>query len=209
MIYEHGARACLHACVQSLQGEVYTLPHPAYINGQRMATYQRVSIQPSAAPPVDIVSQHVWTSSVPDFIDRGAWLNVKAAPYLAQGDAHADDWASLQQALDDASKQGRGVYFPPGVYSISKPLMAKDGVALVGTAHHLCHIVPMPAQTSSSTFPLLTIGDEAGDIPVSPAVVYGLDVTTWSSTPNITSLAWHGKHPEGYLRQFGFWIKVR
>jgi hypothetical protein len=197
----------MHVC-QALDDKVYTLPHPAYINGKRTAAYQHVDVQPSATPPAALVSQHVWTSSVADFVDRGAWLNVKAAPYLAQGDAHTDDWASLQQVLEDASKQGKGVYFPPGVYSISRPLVAKDGVAVVGTAHHLCHIVPMAVQNSSSPFSLLTIGSEVGDVPSAPAIVYGLDVTTWSNTPHITSLVWHGKHPEGYIRQFGFWIKV-
>jgi hypothetical protein len=154
------------------------------------------------------MSQHVWTRAVPDFIDRGAWLNVKAAPYLAQGDAHTDDWASLQQVLKDASMQGKGVYFPPGVYSISKPLVASDGTALVGTAHHLCHIVPMMAQDNRSTFPLLTIGVENGPSPASPAILYGLNIITWTTTPHITPLAWHGKHSEGYIRQFGSWIKV-
>ncbi len=50
-------------------------------------------------------------------------INVKAAPYLAQGDGETDDTAAIQAAI--AENRTKLIYFPPGTYLVSDTLQAK------------------------------------------------------------------------------------
>ena len=50
----------------------------------------------------------------------------------AKGDGVNDDTKALNQAIIKASQQGKHVYFPPGCYLITGPVMTKDGVNLLG-----------------------------------------------------------------------------
>jgi hypothetical protein len=59
-----------------------------------------------------------------DWEERSDWLNVKTK-FGAMGDGKADDTAAIQSALDslkDGFDQPNTVYFPPGVYRITKTL---------------------------------------------------------------------------------------
>jgi hypothetical protein len=59
-----------------------------------------------------------------DWEERSDWLNVKTT-FGATGDGKADDTAAIQAALDslkDGFGQPNTVYFPPGVYRITKTL---------------------------------------------------------------------------------------
>lgn len=59
-----------------------------------------------------------------DWEERSDWLNVKTK-FGAIGDGKADDTAAIQSALDslkDGFNQPNTVYFPPGVYRITKTL---------------------------------------------------------------------------------------
>eukprot|EP00730_Choanoeca_flexa_P019543 TRINITY_DN9551_c0_g1_i1.p1 TRINITY_DN9551_c0_g1~~TRINITY_DN9551_c0_g1_i1.p1 ORF type:complete len:795 (+),score=134.21 TRINITY_DN9551_c0_g1_i1:141-2387(+) len=191
-----------------VEGHAYVFPHPAYVNGERYSDFVRFDADPALSLPEYLVTQHLWSASVPDFLDQGHFLNVRDDPYNAVGDGQSDDWTSLQQAIDDASLSGQNVYFPPGIYAVGKPLRSPDGVALVGTAHHLVHLVPLSTLPSSAAFAILTIGSASQTTaPERPAGVYGINIETWSNTPNVTPLLWQGQHPEGYVRQFGHWIK--
>ena len=54
---------------------------------------------------------------------KSEWVvNVREAPYRAQGDGVTDDSLAIQQAIDDVMGQHRVLYFPEGTYLISKTL---------------------------------------------------------------------------------------
>ncbi len=57
-------------------------------------------------------------------------LNVK--DFGATGDGNADDYQEFKAALDSAAKSGAKVLVPAGVYRLSKTLVLKDGVTIVG-----------------------------------------------------------------------------
>lgn len=65
------------------------------------------------------------TSSLP--ADSGI-VNVKAAPYRAQGDGRTDDTQAIQQAMNDCQATRRSVYLPEGTYLVSGTLAFKPGV---------------------------------------------------------------------------------
>jgi len=63
----------------------------------------------------------------------GGVLDVREAPYLAQGDGQADDGPAIQQALDDSGAAGGGVVFlPAGNYRVNTHLRIPAHVSLVG-----------------------------------------------------------------------------
>lgn len=53
------------------------------------------------------------------------WLNVKSAPFNANGGGVVDDYAALQACIDSALKTNGTVYIPTGTYSISAPLIVQ------------------------------------------------------------------------------------
>ena len=60
-------------------------------------------------------------------------LSVKAKPFSAKGDDRSDDTPGIQAAIDACFAAGGGtVYFPPGVYLVSRPVVLKDLVSLTG-----------------------------------------------------------------------------
>lgn len=61
-------------------------------------------------------------------IIKEAPLNVKAAPFNAQGNDSANDTAAINAALTLSNNVGRGhIYVPPGIYRIDDPLVIKQG----------------------------------------------------------------------------------
>lgn len=62
-----------------------------------------------------------------------AWTNVKAAPYNAVGNGSDDDWAKIQNALNDVGAAGGGdVFVPAGTYRLSKGLSVPSNTRLRG-----------------------------------------------------------------------------
>src|SRR6185437_7942329 len=51
------------------------------------------------------------------------WFNVRSSLYGATGDGTTDDTAAVQAAINAAGPTGGTVYFPPGDYLISAPLV--------------------------------------------------------------------------------------
>lgn len=84
-------------------------------------------VEKDIAPPVDLVSRHVWDDAFPGWQSPGA-VNVKDAPYHAVGDGEADDTAALQRAIDEREI----VFLPKGYYRISRTLKLRAETKLVG-----------------------------------------------------------------------------
>lgn len=83
----------------------------------------------------------------PDGADGGLVVNVKDAPYLAQGDGVTDDTASLRAALADTPRYGT-CYLPPGVYLVGDAelsiLAPPTGVTVAGAGMALSVIRTSP-----------------------------------------------------------------
>lgn len=60
-------------------------------------------------------------------------INVKDSPYSATGDGSTDDRAAIQRALDDVGSAGGAVFFPPGDYVVSGPLVPKSRTLMYGS----------------------------------------------------------------------------
>jgi hypothetical protein len=89
----------------------------------------------------------------------------------AAGDAHSDDAAAFQRALDSAYKTGGGtVYAPPGRYLLNVPLVIPDGVTLCGSFHCVPSHAglrnkdqPAPGDDGTALFVTAGRGREDGD----------------------------------------------
>ena len=88
-------------------------------------------------PPADLQSRHLWAPGFPSFESPGA-VNVKAAPYGAQGDGRADDTAALQRAVDE----NEIVFLPKGCYLLTQPLELKPQTKLIGVGQTISLLVP-------------------------------------------------------------------
>ncbi len=71
----------------------------------------------------DVIGALFDTSANRRFPPCDAVIDVTKAPYSAKGDGIADDTVAIQRALDDMMGQHRILYFPNGVYLVSKTLV--------------------------------------------------------------------------------------
>lgn len=110
------------------QGHEYH--YPIYVDGRRIESV--CDSEPNQAPPADLQSRHLWPAQFPSFESPGA-ANVKAAPYLAQGDGRADDTAVLQRAIDESEI----VFLPKGCYRLTHTLELRPRTKLIGVGQHL------------------------------------------------------------------------
>ncbi|MHB1158344.1 MAG: glycosyl hydrolase family 28-related protein [Phycisphaerales bacterium] len=101
---------------------------PIHVDRKELPAGEDVcEVQKDAAPPVDLISRHVWDDTFPGWQSPGA-VNVKDAPYHAVGDGQADDTAALQRAIDEHEI----VFLPKGYYRISRTLKLRAETKLVG-----------------------------------------------------------------------------
>jgi len=113
----------------------HDLAAPIYVDGKKTPGPLRDTTV-GVAPPEDLVSAHVWEPDFPSWeLSRPA--NVKAAPYNAKGDSHADDTAALQRAIDE----NEVIFLPKGYYRVTKTLHLKPNTKLIGVAQHLSVIM--------------------------------------------------------------------
>ncbi|MEV5883086.1 glycosyl hydrolase family 28-related protein [Streptomyces sp. NPDC052020] len=102
------------------------------------------------------------------------WLNVKADAYGAVGDGVADDTEAIRRAVANAGIGGI-VYFPKGVYRITKTLDLPRGVTLLGSHSNRmvgpgmvnedfpCYIQADPSMTTGAMIQI--IGESDGTHP--------------------------------------------
>ncbi|MGX4732313.1 glycosyl hydrolase family 28-related protein [Kitasatospora griseola] len=98
-----------------------------------------------------------------------SWLNVRD-DHGAKGDGTTDDTTAIQAAIN-AGAQGSTVYFPPGRYLLSRPLLVTEGVTLRGD--WAPHFAPRTSMTASYLFPgpgfdgsaLITVNRPTASVP--------------------------------------------
>jgi len=107
------------------------MKEPILINGEDRGTVLLESVA-AGPPPADLCSRHLWPADYKHWDSPGV-VNVKEAPYFVKGDGIADDTAALQKAIDD----NEALFFPKGLYNISRTLKLRPNTKLIGAAMHL------------------------------------------------------------------------
>ncbi|QHI70022.1 glycosyl hydrolase family 28-related protein [Tichowtungia aerotolerans] len=97
----------------------------------------------ATAPANDFVADHIlWDESDWPVFNRAGLVSVKDAPYNAVGDGETDDYAALQQAIDE----NEIVFLPKGAYVTSKTLVLRPDTKLVGVSPSYSIIVPIESE---------------------------------------------------------------
>ncbi len=119
----------------STSGALHTLPHLVAI-----AVFAAGQAVTAEAPPTPSAERKAYVEGLADIqsvsgqVEENKRLSVR--DFGAKGDGKTDDTDAIQQALDRA-KKNTTVYFPAGVYPVSRPLVLhpSNGVTLVGDGH--------------------------------------------------------------------------
>lgn len=81
----------------------------------------------AAAPPLDLVSRHLWTAT-PEALGSKV-VFITDAPFNAVPDDNVDDQAAIQAAIDSTepggANAGKHLFVPQGTYELSKPITLK------------------------------------------------------------------------------------
>jgi hypothetical protein len=164
------------------QGNTYR--YPVYVDGRQV---QRLcTVEPDAAPPANLQTQHLWSPQFPSFESPGV-ANVKDAPYGAKGDGRTDDTAAIQHAVD----QCEIVFLPKGCYLLTRPLELRPHTKLIGVGQTLSLLVAAEAGAfadAEHAAPLIRTADVAEATTVlaflglhTPAKVAGAQSLHWRS----------------------------
>jgi hypothetical protein len=126
------------------------------------------------------------------------YINVKDAPYLAQGNGTGDDAAAIQNALNDAANPtlyppGTAVYIPPGTYPIGSALLMPSKATLRGAGRGS---VIVAKSTLSGLAPMITNKNNAttgdNDITIEDLEIDGNRANRTNNTANIHFAANNG-----------------
>lgn len=104
---------------------------PIYIDGQVHGDFYEISS--AGEPPADLQARHQWPACFPTWQSPGA-VNVRDLG--ARGDGSSDDWQILQRAIHTHET----LFFPPGIYMVSKPLDLRPESKLIGGYHEFTSI---------------------------------------------------------------------
>ncbi len=108
------------------------------IDGEVKQTPEPLTKTGNANLPDDLLKRHI-LGKLPFFEGEDTeTANVKKPPYNAKGDGVTDDWAAIQNAIDN-SKNGE-VFLPKGKYIISKPLHLKADTKLFGVNQNFANL---------------------------------------------------------------------
>ena len=151
---------------------------------------------------VSLVNPHKWNErQFPSFEDQDV-VNIKSLG--AKGDGFTDDSASIQNAIDHYEK----IFFPKGVYLISKTIVLKDHTKLIGSSKLTTIIVPHPDwKPNSEAILISTVNSKSGTAILSDILIANhgadkyannkIDIYKDSKTPytqsdqfNFTPLQW-------------------
>ena len=157
------------------------------------APHGSVHVSDSAAPPPDLVAQHVWEEAA--FPDWGAPGVLDARRDCgAVGDGAADDTAALQACL--ARGAGR-VFLPPGLFRISDTLEVPPGGSLVGMNNAASVLLAasggFPRASAAAPLPMLRTSSGA-------ATIAFLGVFTWQHLAHVFTLDWRSQDPASLWR---------
>ena len=102
-------------------------------------------VEAAGAPPVDLVSRHLW-AALPAYEgqDDGTCV-ITRPPYNAAPGDDQDDRAAIQAAIDDASMAGHGrVFIPAGTFQVGGPLTLRANTHLLGAGRLVSIIATHP-----------------------------------------------------------------
>lgn len=168
----------------SLPGIQYAAP--IYVDGRRLDEPSIADAGYGAAPPEDLTARHQWTSEFPSWQTPGA-VNVKDAPYGAEGNGRVDDAPAIQRAVDEKEI----VFLPKGIYRVSKPITLRPNTKLLGVGRCFTWLVPMatndgPFAAPERPQPAIRTADDAQ----SDSVVAFLGIRAHLSCPGAYCLHW-------------------
>jgi hypothetical protein len=118
--WQHVRECAVAADPSVLFGKQYVAA--AIINGKKSGSVIDIA---EGTPPGDLIGRHRW-SDTPTWEHPHA-VNVKTT-YNAAGDGVTDDTAALQRAIDEKEI----LFFPKGVYRISRTLLLRPRTKLIG-----------------------------------------------------------------------------
>jgi flagellar hook assembly protein FlgD len=108
------------------------------INGEKKQTPEPLTKTEKVNPPENLLSRHLW-EMLPFYEGINVeTANVKKPPFNAKGDGQSDDWAAIQNAIDN-SVNGE-VFLPKGKYIISKSLVLKSNTKLFGVNQNFSNL---------------------------------------------------------------------
>lgn len=151
--YAHGVRPPVY----NAGGKSYQYNTTAYVNGQPAGATVKKAVTNGVAPPANLQSQHLWSSTFATWQSAGA-VNVKSLG--AAGDGLRDDTDVIQQAIDN----NEIVFLPRGYYRVSRPLELRSNTKLVGASTHLSVIYARGGaafQNASAPAPIVRTADDA------------------------------------------------
>jgi len=113
---------------------------PVYLDGV-MADGIHLDGVAGIGPPPDLQSRHRWADGFPTWETPGV---VDVTSLGAVGDGTTDNWAVLQQAIDDHEM----LFFPKGTFAVSRSLALRPSTALVGVYPTLSAITALSTLAS-------------------------------------------------------------
>lgn len=132
-----------------------------YLDGKPIASPSIATSSRVKEPPVGFGQSHLWDSSFPSWQSPGA-VNVCKPPYSAKGNGNSDDTEAIQRAVDEHEI----VFFPKGIYRISKPIQLRPSTKLIGVGRCFSWIEPTGGEGSAFADathpqPLIQTADDA------------------------------------------------
>lgn len=157
-------------------------PFPVWLEGKKQTNALADVEIASVLPTANLQSRH----ALPELL---AWnspgvVNVRTAPYGAQGDNKTDDAPAIQRALDERGT----VFLPKGRYRLGRPLVLAPGRKLIGAGRAFTVLLPLHGtaafRDASAPSPLI----DTSDAPEADTAIASLQLR--AAIPEAYALRW-------------------